>query len=117
MAGKPLRGRNQWPEGHERMRAAMLAYFKALEGVGERMLPVLARSLDMPAGHFAPVLRERGAHQPALPPLPAAGHRRTTSSSARRPHTDNSFITMLARDEVPGLAVRLPTRRVARPAA
>jgi isopenicillin N synthase-like dioxygenase len=37
LAGTPLRGRNRWPEGHERMRAVMLAYFKTLEGVGERM--------------------------------------------------------------------------------
>ena len=51
----PLRGRNQWPEGHDAMRAAMLQYFKALERVGEQMLPVLARALDMPAGHFAPL--------------------------------------------------------------
>ena len=53
VAGVPLRGRNQWPEGHERMRAAMVTYFKTLEGVGERMLPVLARALGMPAEHFA----------------------------------------------------------------
>src|SRR5262249_16798318 len=38
LAGKPLRGRNQWPDGHERMRAVMLRYMKTLEGVGERML-------------------------------------------------------------------------------
>src|SRR5262249_45504112 len=50
VAGKPLRGPNQWPDGHERMRAAMLRYLKTFEGVGEQMLPVLARSLDMPAG-------------------------------------------------------------------
>src|SRR5688572_2950138 len=31
VAGTPLRGRNQWPERHDRMRAAMLQYFKALE--------------------------------------------------------------------------------------
>src|SRR5688572_4811978 len=36
LAGLPLRGRNQWPEGHERMRAAMLRYFKALERAAER---------------------------------------------------------------------------------
>src|SRR6185295_5169316 len=61
VAGLPLRGRNQWPEGHERMRAAMRRYFKTLEGVGERMLPVLARSLDMPAGYFSPFF-ENEAH-------------------------------------------------------
>ena len=30
IAGLPLRGRNLWPEGHERMRVAMLQYFKTL---------------------------------------------------------------------------------------
>ncbi len=109
VAGKPLRGRNQWPEGHERMRAAMLRYFKALEGVGERMLPVLARSLDMPAGHFAPVLRRTRRTSTCASSTIRRRTSTTTSSSARRPHTDNSFITMLAREDVPGLAVRLPS--------
>src|SRR5437588_9430787 len=54
LAGTPLRGRNQWPEGHAAMRAAMVDYFATLQGMGERMLPVLARALGMPAGHFAP---------------------------------------------------------------
>src|SRR6266446_4407038 len=49
VAGTPLRGRNQWPEGHGGMRSAMVTYFKTLDGVGARMLPVLARALDMPA--------------------------------------------------------------------
>src|SRR5512144_2540042 len=57
-AGKPLRGRNQWPAGHAAMRAAMVRYFKTLEAVGERMLPVLARALDMPADFFAPYFRD-----------------------------------------------------------
>src|SRR5205823_4868369 len=61
VAGRPLRGRNQWPEGHEPMRIAMLRYFKTLERVGEQMLPVLARSLDIPAGYFAPFF-ENEAH-------------------------------------------------------
>ena len=58
LAGTPLRGRNQWPEGHDSMRAAMVRYFKTLEGVGERMLPLLARSLDMPAGYFRPFFED-----------------------------------------------------------
>src|SRR4051812_20551431 len=52
VSGTPLRGRNQWPESHDRMRSAMVRYFKSLEAVGEAMLPVLARSLDIPEGHF-----------------------------------------------------------------
>jgi isopenicillin N synthase-like dioxygenase len=52
VAGTPLRGANQWPAGHEAMRAAMVRYFKTMERVGARMLPVLARALDLPAGWF-----------------------------------------------------------------
>jgi isopenicillin N synthase-like dioxygenase len=107
LAGKPLRGRNQWPEGHERMRAIMVRYLKTLEQVGERMLPVLARSLDMPADYFAPFF-DNEAHVNLrflhYPPQDADDE----EQFGQGPHTDNSFITMLAREEVPGLAVRLP---------
>ena len=108
VAGTPLRGRNQWPEGHERMRVAMVRYFKTLEGVGERMLPVLARSLAMPAGHFAPFFDDephinlRFLHYPPQ-------DTEDDEQFGQAPHTDNSFFTMLAREEVPGLAVRLPS--------
>src|SRR5437016_5485424 len=58
LAGTPLRGRNQWPGGHEGMRSTMMTYFKTMERVGEQMLPVLARSLAMPADFFAPSFRD-----------------------------------------------------------
>ena len=105
-AGKPLRGRNQWPEGHAAMRAAMVRYFKTLEAVGERMLPVLARALDLPADFFAPYFRDeahinlRFLHYPPQ-------ETDDDEQFGQGPHTDNSFITILARMEVPGLAVRL----------
>ena len=108
VAGVPLRWRNQWPEGHERMRAAMVRYFKTLEAVGEGMLPVLARALGMPADHFAPLFANeahinlRFLH---YPPQDATDD----EQFGQGPHTDNSFITILARTDVPGLAVRLPS--------
>jgi isopenicillin N synthase-like dioxygenase len=108
VAGISLRGRNQWPEGHPEMRAAMMRYFKALEGVGERMLPLLARALDLPADHFAPFFRNeahinlRFLHYPPQ-------ETDDDEQFGQGPHTDNSFITMLAREDVPGLAVRLPS--------
>jgi isopenicillin N synthase-like dioxygenase len=108
VAGVPLRGRNQWAEGHERMRVAMVRYFKTLEAVGEGMLPVLARALDMPADHFTPFFADeahinlRFLH---YPPQDVADD----EQFGQGPHTDNSFITILARTEVPGLAVRLPS--------
>src|SRR5882672_1239146 len=54
VAATPLRGRNQWPAGHDGMRAMMVAYFKTMEMLGERILPVLARSLELPKDFFAP---------------------------------------------------------------
>jgi isopenicillin N synthase-like dioxygenase len=108
VAGIPLRGRNQWPEGHAGMRAAMVAYFEALESLGERLLPVLARALGMPAGHFGPFFRNeahinlRFLHYPPQ-------DTDDPEQFGQGPHTDNSFITMLAREDVPGLAVRLPS--------
>jgi isopenicillin N synthase-like dioxygenase len=105
-AGKPLRGRNQWPEGHAAMRAAMVRYFTTLEAVGERMLPVLARALDMPAAFFAPYFANeahvnlRFLHYPPQ-------ETEDDEQFGQGPHTDNSFITILARMDVPGLAVRL----------
>ena len=108
IAGLPLRGRNLWPEGHERMRVAMLQYFKTLESVSEQMLPVLARSLDMPPGYFAPFF-ENEAHINLrflhYPPQDT----QDDEQFGQAPHTDNSFITILAREKVPGLAVQLPS--------
>src|SRR4030095_11914089 len=80
---------------------------KPLEGVGERMLPVLARSLDMPAGHFAPFF-ENEAHVNVrflhYPPQETDDD----EQCGQAPHPDSSFITVLAREDGPGLAVRLP---------
>jgi isopenicillin N synthase-like dioxygenase len=108
LAGTPLRGRNQWPEGHEGMRAAMVRYFKALVGLGERTLPVLARALDLPAGHFAPFFAGEAHINLRLLHYPPQDTD-DDEQFGQGPHTDNSFITFLAREDVPGLAVRLPS--------
>jgi isopenicillin N synthase-like dioxygenase len=108
VAGVPLRGRNRWPAGHEAMRAAMLRYLAVFDALGARMLPVLARALDMPADHFAPFfageahITLRFLHYPPQ-------ETDDDEQFGQGPHTDNSFITYLAREDVPGLAVRLPS--------
>ena len=108
VAGESLRGRNQWPAGHEAMRADMMRYFKTLEGVGQRMLPVLARALGLPPDWFAPFfsgeahINLRFLHYPPQ-------ETDDDEQFGQGPHTDNSFITILARTDVPGLAVRLPS--------
>jgi isopenicillin N synthase-like dioxygenase len=107
-AGLALRGRNQWPEGVPGLREDMVAYFKALEAMCDRMLPAFAVALDMPPDTFAPMFaHEAHANLRFLHYPPQEDMSENTFGAA--PHTDNSFMTALARTEVPGLAVRLPS--------
>jgi isopenicillin N synthase-like dioxygenase len=90
------------------MRAAMVRYFTTMLALGERFLPVLARSLDMPRGFFGPFFADeahinlRFLHYPPQ-------ETDDPEQFGQGPHTDNSFITFLAREDTPGLAVRLPS--------
>jgi isopenicillin N synthase-like dioxygenase len=110
VAGIPLRGRNQWPPEAlvPGMRRDMMAYFHAVGAMCDRMLPVFAVALDMPADCFTRYFADE-AHATArflhYPPQ-AAGE---DNLFGQAPHTDNSFMTALARTDVPGLAVRLPS--------
>ena len=107
LAGVPLRGRNQWPEDASGLRHDMMAYFQALRGMCERMLPAFATALDMPPDYFAPFFANeehinlRFLHYPPQEDL-------SDNTFGTAPHTDNSFITALARTDIPGLAVRMP---------
>ena len=112
IAGKPLRGRNQWPPeslpGIAEMRRDMMAYFHALGAMCDRILPVFAVALGMPADFFAPYFADE-AHANLrflhYPPQESG----EDNLFGQAPHTDNSFMTALARTDVPGLAVRLPS--------
>ena len=74
----------------------------------DRMLPAFAVALDMPADFFAPFFADE-AHANLrflhYPPQDAG----EDNLFGQAPHTDNSFMTALARTDVPGLAVRLPS--------
>ena len=58
VAGIPLRGRNQWPDGLPGLREDMMGYFHALSAMCDRMLPGFATALGMPAGLLRAVLRQ-----------------------------------------------------------
>jgi isopenicillin N synthase-like dioxygenase len=94
VAGIPLRGRNQWPEGLPGLREDMMGYFHALRGMCE--------------DYFAPFFANeahinlRFLHYPPQEDL-------SENTFGTAPHTDNSFMTALARTDVPGLAIRLPS--------
>jgi isopenicillin N synthase-like dioxygenase len=108
LAGIPLRGRNQWPDGMAELRADMMAYFLALGAMCDRMLPGFAVALGIPADFFTPFFaNEAHANLRFLhyPPQQDTGD----NTFGTAPHTDNSFMTALARTDVPGLAIRLPS--------
>jgi isopenicillin N synthase-like dioxygenase len=108
VAGMPLRGRNQWPAGMDDMRADMMAYFHALGAMCDRMLPAFAVALGLDPDYFAPCFANE-AHAVVrflhYPPQDTV----EDNTFGQAPHTDNSFMTALARTDVPGLAVRLPS--------
>ena len=108
LAGIPLRGRNQWPGSLPDIRDPMVTYFKTLGAMCDRMLPAFAVALDMPEDYFAPFFANEGHHNLRFlhyPPQDAD----EDNLFGQAPHTDNSFMTALARTNVPGLAVRLPS--------
>jgi isopenicillin N synthase-like dioxygenase len=108
LAATPLRGRNQWPDSVPGLREDMNAYFHALMAMCDRMLPAFAVALDMPAEFFKAFFANEGhANLRFLHYPPQEDRSENTFGTA--PHTDNSFMTALARTDVPGLAIRLPS--------
>ncbi|MEJ0071741.1 MAG: 2-oxoglutarate and iron-dependent oxygenase domain-containing protein [Pseudomonadota bacterium] len=108
VAGKTLRGRNQWPGGLPSFRDDVMAYHEALGALCARMIPAFAAALDLPPDYFTPLFANE-AHTTLrmlrYPPQAVV----EDNQFGQAPHTDNSFMTVLARTEVPGLAVRLPS--------
>jgi isopenicillin N synthase-like dioxygenase len=103
LADLPLRGLNQWPAQLPEFRPTMLAYMEAMESLGLAMLPLYARSLDLPDDHFAaffvqPSITLRISSYP-----PQEGF--DGEEFGTGPHTDAGFMTMLAQAEVPGLEI------------
>jgi isopenicillin N synthase-like dioxygenase len=108
LAGIPLRGRNRWPDSMPGLREDMMAYFDALNAMCDRMLPPFAVALDMPEDYFAPFFADEAHANLRFLHYPPQQDRSDNTFGAA-PHTDNSFMTALARNDVPGLAIRLPS--------
>ena len=106
LAGIPLRGRNQWPDDRINVRDDMNAYTGALGEMCGRMLPGFAVALGLAPDGFDRFFANE-AHVTTrflhYPPQETS----EANVFGQAPHTDNSFMTALARTDVPGLAVRL----------
>lgn len=103
--GLPTYGPSQWPDGLPGFREQMEAYACALQLLGDRLLSLIALSLDLDETFFAAHYRTPMATVRLLtyPPQPRAGSGNLLGAGA---HTDWGGITILAQDDLGGLEVR-----------
>jgi isopenicillin N synthase-like dioxygenase len=101
---QPLVGLNRWPPHMPELRAATMAYYRAMEAMTTRLVPLFALALDLPADFFAEAFAEPNCTIRLIhyPPHPSP----VTNEFGFAPHTDNNFITFLAQSKLPGLEVR-----------
>ena len=104
VARKPFKGLNQWPRDLPGFREDCLAYMNAVENLGMRLLPVVARALGLLPkffdDYFNPAnLQLRLLHYPirneSEPDQYGAGA-----------HTDAGFLTFLMQRDIGGLQIR-----------
>jgi isopenicillin N synthase-like dioxygenase len=106
---QPFRGANRWPDGLPGFRETALAYCEAMEALGKSLLPLYAVALGLAADWFDRAFRDptyllRLAHYPPREQL-------EENEFGLAPHSDASFMTLLAQNDIPGLSIRLPNGR------
>lgn len=108
LANKLFRPANMWPDeaAVPGFRSTILSYCNTMEALCQKMLPVYALALDLPADYFGKAFAEatyscRMSHYPPS----EQGEEDQFGVSA---HTDSSFLTMLPQGDLPGLEVKLP---------
>lgn len=94
---------NKWPE-IEGFKETANAYYDALETLAQRLMPLYAVALDLPADYFEasstnPFSSLRLSH---YPPFQAYDD----NQFGIAPHTDSTFLTLLAQNKVAGLQIR-----------
>src|SRR5436190_21924531 len=112
---KPLVGPNRWPPDMPDFKAAMTAYYTAMEAMTTRLVPIVAMALDLPPDYFAAAFAEPNCTIRLIhyPPHPSP----EDNEFGFAPHTDNNFLTFLAQSALPGLEVRTAEGEWLRPPA
>jgi isopenicillin N synthase-like dioxygenase len=102
--GQDIGPEESWPKDLPGFKEAVLAYYDVMDDLSQKLLPLYARALDLPADYFTqrcdkPLTGLRLTHYP-----PIAEYAENQFGIA--PHSDSSFITLLAQNEVAGLQVK-----------
>lgn len=106
VAALPFRGMNQWPDNLPGFRDTVMAYAGAMERLALSLLPLYATALDLAPDFFTapfapPMYTLRMSHYPQQDST-------DENEFGLAPHSDTSFMTLLAQNKVPGLSIRLP---------
>ncbi|HZT89380.1 MAG TPA: 2-oxoglutarate and iron-dependent oxygenase domain-containing protein [Stellaceae bacterium] len=104
LADRRFRSANRWPPGLPGFREAVAGYCDTLEQLVRKLVRLYARALDLPPEYFdqaftEPQYKLRMTHYPYQSEF-------ADDEFGIAPHTDTSFLTLLAPNEVPGLAIR-----------
>ena len=104
LADRRFRSANQWPADLPGFRNIIVDYCDTLERLVRKLVRLYARALDLPAAYFDTPFQDfqyklRATHYPHLDAPP-------DDEFGIAPHTDTSFLTLLAPNEVPGLSIR-----------
>lgn len=104
LADRRFRSANRWPTGLPGFREAIVAYCETMEQLVRKLVRLYACALGLPGEYFdrpfsEPQYKLRMTHYPYQTD-PADGE------FGIAPHTDTSFLTLLAPNDVPGLSVR-----------
>ena len=104
VADRRFRSANRWPAGLPGFRETVMEYCDAMERLVQNIMPLYALALDLPGTYFDEPFRDcqyklRMTHYPNQPAA-------VDEEFGIAPHTDTSFLTLLAPNEVPGLSIR-----------
>lgn len=104
VADRRFRSANRWPKDLPGFRDTVVSYCETMERLVQKLMPLYACALDLPAAYFDAPFREsqyklRMTHYPPQDVV-------ADDEFGIAPHTDTSFLTLLAPNDVPGLSIR-----------